>query len=56
MAPGAAGQILDIINKNIDDEKDPTNAEGLRELAKQFEDMVVVAQNHEARLRKLEGR
>lgn len=54
--PGSAGQILDIVNKNIQDSGDPANAEGLKALAKDNEDQTVVLQNHEARIRALEAK
>jgi hypothetical protein len=56
VAPGAAGGILSIINKSIDDDADVGNAEASRQLAKNLEEVAEVLRDHEKRLRKLEGR
>lgn len=55
-APKGVTPILDIVSKNILDEKDPQNTESLKHLAESIEELVEVARNHEARLRKLEAK
>lgn len=56
LAPGAVRPILDIVNKGIDDTSDPNNVEVLKHLGESVDQLVEVAKNQEARLRKLEGK
>jgi hypothetical protein len=52
--PGAAGSILDKVNKVIGDNGDPKNEAALRHLADVDDQLVQVLKEHEARLRALE--
>lgn len=55
-APKGVTPILDIVSKNILDEKDPQNEESLKYFAESIDQLTEVARNHEARLRKLEAK
>lgn len=55
-AHGAVRPILDIVKTGIDDTSDPNNEEVLKHLGESIDQLVEVAKNQEARLRKLEGK
>lgn len=55
-APKGVTPILDIVSKNILDEKDPQNEESLKYFAESIDQLTEVARSHEARLRKLEAK
>ena len=54
--PGGAGQIIDIVNKSIDNDDDPQNTEALKEMAESIKQLTEVAEIQEARIRELEKR
>lgn len=54
--PGAAGSVLDAVNKNISDTSDPANEAALRKLAETNDEQTAAILALHARLEKLESR